>query len=214
MSRVNDGMYSSNNQKWMTEGGFLAKLLAFEGRTHFDLDPACSIRNVPAYAHFLFPEFDALARDWAVGLCETLCFLNPPYGSHLALFLKKCNEQSQKGVRIWALVPARTCTKYQHKYGLAAAGFTVFLSGRLKFIPEPDYRPTLIRERFEKAVGKKEHKGWSPIRLTKKIIREINDGTAPFPTMLLYYGDDWREKAKRWQDDPPFEGTLMTRLTF
>jgi hypothetical protein len=174
MSKLNAGLYSSEDQTWMTPPALVDALLRFEGRKAFHLDPCCSVKNIPAHVHYTHPNFDGLALPWLTGVDETLVFVNPPYGTILQKWMRKLNTEVMMGCKVWALIPARTETKYQHDDGIAIARFTVFLKGRLHFLKNGE-----------------------------------DKGSAPFPTMLLYYGDDWQEKAERWIQNPPLAGTLM-----
>lgn len=176
MSKINPGLYSSEDQTWMTPPDFIQKLLTFEGRDRFDLDPCCSEANIPAQRRIVYPENDGLNTRWRqyAAVDRPLVFMNPPYGKMLKMFIQKAYEESMSGCRIWALIPARTETIYQHQYGLTKAGFTVFLKGRLHFLQQGESK-----------------------------------GSAPFPTMLLYYGDDWVNKLRRWEDSEPIAGTVM-----
>lgn len=172
MSKLNAGLYASETHTWMTPPALVDALLAFEGRKAFDLDPCCTEENIPAKAYYKSGLFDGLFQPWG-----GLVFVNPPYGNELKKWLEKAAKESlYPGCRVWALIPARTETQYQHDHGLAQAGFTVFLKGRLHFL-----------------------------------LNGEDKGSAPFPTMLLYYGNDWKEKAKRWVQNPPLKGTLMVR---
>lgn len=185
MSKINDGLYSSNSNEWMTPPELVNALLAFEGRKEFDLDPCCSIKNIPARYHYTWPEHDGLVLPWAG--CQrsdpkALVWVNSPYGKMLAKFMAKAAEEFDRGARIWMIVPARTETKYQHAYGLTRAGFTVFMKKRISF----------IKAGFAEAAP---------------------ENNAPFPTCLLYYGDDWAEKAVRWELSPAWPGSLMIQAT-
>jgi hypothetical protein len=196
MNKLNESLYSSEAQDWMTPPFLVNALLKFEGRRVFDLDPCCSRNNIPAVVHYIDGQFDGLAEHWMQEHnASSLVFINPPYGDALKWWMEKCWKEFNRGCRIWALVPARTDTVYQHEYGLTRAGFTVFMKGRLCFVPngEPVTRAQLAL--FDLEVKQLELK---------------EDGTAPFPTMLLYYGNDWQDKARRWNEKPPLEGILMT----
>lgn len=172
MSRINKGLYSSEAHDWQTPPDFIQALLGFLECEQFRIDPCCSSMNIPARFHFIDGHTDGLKMKWSGSV-----FMNPPYGKVLKDWLKKCVEESKHGkATIWALVPSRTETVYQHDYGIASANFTVFLKGRLSFL-----------------------KNGEP------------QGTAPFPTMLLYWGNDWAEVAARWLDKKPWPGTLMVR---
>ncbi len=194
MGKINPGLYSSEAQDWMTPPDLIEALLKFEGRKSFDLDPCCSRRNVPAKKHFLEQDTDGLSLPWG-----GLVFMNPPYGNDLKFWMEKAFKESNKGSRVWALIPARTETVYQHDYGLARAGFTVFIKGRLHFVRNGDFVPHTQQflPFFEE--------GCEPTDEDTS-----DDGAAPFPTMLLYFGDDWKKKAARWAEKPAIKGTLMT----
>lgn len=174
MSKLNKGLYSSEYHGWQTPPSLVNALLAFESRIAFDLDPCCTVANIPAFTHYFHPAHDGLALEWG----NRLVWVNPPYGNVLKDWIKKCYTESLKGSRVWALIPARTETQYQHDYGLTKAAFTVFLKGRLRFLQNGQ-----------------------------------DKGTAPFPTMLLYFGQDWEEKMQRWIIEQPLPGTLMLRGT-
>lgn len=214
MSKINPALYSSDRQDWMTPPEFITALLAFLSMKQFDLDCFCTKENVAARHHlkglFLSPmlwvnlsvtDFVAFAMaingfgiSWSLFLqlvtvgsiahpsrhaqpSKFTVFLNPPYGPDLKPAMQKCSDEAKRGLKIWALVPARTETHYQHDHGLADADFTVFLRGRLSFLRDGE-----------------------------KV------GSAPFPTMLLYWGHDWEDVALRWAENPPMQGTVMTRV--
>lgn len=177
MSKINAGLYSSEDHTWMTPPELVNAVLAFEGRSEFDLDPCCSIPNIPAAWRYIYPEWDGLVLPW-----NGLAWCNPPYGNLLAKFMEKMAREARRGARVWAIVPARTETKYQHEHGLTAAGFSVFMKKRICFV-----------KHGQTAADPK--------------------ANAPFPTMLLYYGDDWAEKAVRWERNPAWPGSLMIPAT-
>lgn len=74
------------------------------------------------------PTFDGLAIDWPL---DKPVFVNPPYGD-IKTWAKKCAEQSNRGVFVLLLIPARTCTAYFHDYILPYADIE-FIRGRIKF---------------------------------------------------------------------------------
>lgn len=175
----------------MTPDDFVQGLLKFQNRTEFDFDLCGSdIYNIPAkhyiqlnpapYAECLFGDLkDILVHPvyetaQALGIEKPLVWINPPYGDMLKKIMKIVYLEAQKGLRAWALIPARTETAYYQNY-CHNADFAVYLYGRISFID-----PT----------GKKQ-------------------GSAPFPTVLLYYGDDWKYWADKWIKDPPFKGELV-----
>ena len=76
-------------------------------------------------------DFDSLKISWGN---STYC--NPPY-SHIESFARKARKQQKKGKTIVMLIPARTSTKYFHKWILPHAEIR-FIEGRLKFIDLDD----------------------------------------------------------------------------
>jgi len=60
-----------------------------------------------------------------------VCWMNPPYGREIGLWMKKAWESSLSGATVVCLVPARTDTKWWHDY--AMKGEIEFIRGRLKF---------------------------------------------------------------------------------
>jgi hypothetical protein len=70
---------------------------------------------------------DGLKQDWL-----GTCWMNPPYGREIGLWVKKAFDESKKhGSIIVCLVPARTDTKWWHDYAMKAD--VKFIKGRLKF---------------------------------------------------------------------------------
>ena len=233
MSRLNAGLYSSDDQTWWSPPDFVAAVLGFEERERFDLDAATTAFNIPARFHYtkggLYKMGRAGARrvkticgykgDWQVPSADLmqagpLVWVNPEYGEdehpckakckkkicvkrghHLSEFrpglpgwTRKIYAEAQKGARIWALLPCRTETSYQHQFGLSQADFVVVIKSRLHFLR--DGKPHII---VNSKTGKE------------------SKGSAPMPTMLLYYGADWEGKMRRWMANPPIPGTLLVR---
>lgn len=131
-------MFSSKNHEWETPDD-LFKMLDME--FNFVRDLAADKNNTKCYDFFshTLDEYhrggipcDSLKQDWAEGFGFAYQWLNPPYGREVKDWVKKCDEEAQKGAKIVALLPARTDTKWFHdriyrKYEVR------FLKGRLKF---------------------------------------------------------------------------------
>ena len=66
--------------------------------------------------------------------CEGFtCFVNPPYGRGIDKWIAKgYNEAMKENTKVVMLIPARTDTKYWHKYVMKASEIH-FVKGRLKF---------------------------------------------------------------------------------
>lgn len=102
MSKLNSGLYSSDDHTWETPPELVQALLEFEGRENFDLDPCCSSKNIPAKRHFIDFEENGLIEPWGL---DRLVFVNPPYGDCLKLFLKKINQETRYSNKMRFLCP-------------------------------------------------------------------------------------------------------------
>ena len=105
----------SKSNCWGTPKGLYAKLDAIHG---FDYDPC----------PFPRPDgFDGLSVEW-----RKSNFVNPPY-SNIEPWAEKCRIEQMRGNKSVFLIPARTDTKYFHKWILPFAKIE-FIKGRLKFV--------------------------------------------------------------------------------
>jgi site-specific DNA-methyltransferase (adenine-specific) len=66
-------------------------------------------------------------QDWA----PNVCWMNPPYGRTIGLWVKKAWDEASRGATVVCLLPSRTDTKWFHDYCMR--GDVTFLRGRLKF---------------------------------------------------------------------------------
>lgn len=130
--------FDSAKQEWTTPQNLFDRL---DEEFQFKIDLAADSTNAKCNA-FLDESIDALTRDWS---CPS-CWLNPPYGSKshkLENWIKKAYEDSEKfGSTIVVLIPARTNTRWWHKYCMNASEVR-FICGRPKFgdakhgLPQP-----------------------------------------------------------------------------
>lgn len=120
-------MFSSKTDKWATPQDFYNKL---NEEFHFTLDPCADEFNHKCNTYF-DKEQDGLKQDWS----GNTVFCNPPYGSVIKDWVKKCSEESMKpNTTVVMLIPARTDTKYFHDYIYKKPNVDVeFIKGRLKF---------------------------------------------------------------------------------
>lgn len=207
MSRINDGLYSSNDHTWETPKGFFKKLNeVFD----FDIDLAASAGNTKCVKYF-DEEMDALNQKW-----KGMCFVNPPYGAKISGFCKKAYESCYPDGKpnaiceVVALLPARTDTKYFQQYVLSA-GFVIFLSGRMKFgVPKEQYKDRVLQE-IKKIQAVQRLPKDQLIREAKK---RVENGSAPFPTCLVYYGPhahNWLYRLNEAGFFKLFPGTAMLK---
>lgn len=120
--------FSSKTDMWATPQDLFDKLHAKYG---FTLD-VCALPENAKCARYFTPDDDGLKQNWS----DHVCWMNPPYGREIGLWMKKAYESSlpdwqHLGATVVCLVPARTDTAWWHDY--AIKGEVTFLRGRLKF---------------------------------------------------------------------------------
>lgn len=93
---------------------------------HFNLDVCATDANTKCTDHFTRAQ-DGLSQSWG----GHTCWMNPPYGRTIGVWVKKAYEESLGGTTVVCLVPARTDTKWWHEYCMK--GEIRFVRGRLKF---------------------------------------------------------------------------------
>ncbi len=121
---MNEGMYSSNTDNWGTPQWLFDEL---DKEWHFDVDVCASSENAKCPRYFSKEE-NGLAQDWSQ---FNNCWMNPPYGRQIGIWIEKAYNESQKGTNVVCLLPSRTDTRWFHEYCLK--GEIKFLKGRLKF---------------------------------------------------------------------------------
>jgi len=124
---MNKVHYSSKKQDWGTPQALFDQLNKKYGP--FDLD-VCADRFNSKCTNLISEETDCLRVPWLrCGVRKV--WMNPPYGRGIGKFIKRAYEQSQEGLLVVCLLPARTDTKWFHDY--CTKGKIEFLKGRLKF---------------------------------------------------------------------------------
>ena len=117
-------MGSSRTDEWATPPDFFAALEAEYGP--FDVDVCATPENAKC-ARYFTREQDGLAQQW-----RGRCWMNPPYGRAIGIWMAKAWEASRNGAElVCCLVPARTDTRWWHEY--VVRGEVRFLPGRLRF---------------------------------------------------------------------------------
>lgn len=116
------------------------------------LDP-CSGPGSIVHARVEWTEADdGLTRAWEVAHDE-ICFVNPPYGRELPLWVAHCMlEDAVLKTPIVLLVPARTDTRWWHDDVVQRAAVVCFWRGRLKFGVPPGFVGTATSATFPSAV--------------------------------------------------------------
>ena len=114
--------FSSQSDDWETPHWLFQEL---DREFHFTLDPCATPANAKC-KQFYTKEDNGLTKDWT-----GVVFLNPPYGRNVGKWIRKAYFESQRGVTVVCLLPARTDTVWWHRYCLK--GEIRFLKGRVKF---------------------------------------------------------------------------------
>jgi phage N-6-adenine-methyltransferase len=145
---MNQGMFTSVSDEWETPGEFFD---AINRAFHFDLD-VCATRANAKCERYYTKEEDGLSRAW-----RGVCWMNPPYGREISLWVRKAYESSlEEGTVVVCLLPARTDTRWWHEYVIAHAKCVVFIRGRLRFSgkgPAPFPSALVVFGRFEQMNG-------------------------------------------------------------
>jgi phage N-6-adenine-methyltransferase len=124
-SKLNSGMFSSASDEWETPQEFFD---ALDAVFHFMLD-VCAARDNAKCKRYYTKAENGLSREWS-----GICWMNPPYGREISLWVKKAYESSlTEGTVVVCLLPARTDTRWWHDYVLKRAGRIWFIRGRLRF---------------------------------------------------------------------------------
>ncbi len=117
-------MFSSNDMTWETPQWLFDKL---DKEFHFTLD-VCALSETAKCKNYYTPQIDGLKQDWE----DNICWMNPPYGREVGVWIEKAYKESLKGAIVVCLIPSRTDTKYWHDYCMKANEIR-FIKGRLKF---------------------------------------------------------------------------------
>ena len=120
---MNNALLSSNSNEWETPQKLFDRL---NSEFHFTLDAASTDENAKCPKHYTKKD-EALLQDW-----PGVVWCNPPYGKAISKFVQKGYEEAQKGATVVMLIPARTDTKYWHRYVMKAKQIR-FIEGRLRF---------------------------------------------------------------------------------
>ena len=116
-------MFSSDDMTWETPQDTFDKLDTEFG---FTLD-VCATEATAKCKKYYTPQIDGLSQEW-----KGICWMNPPYGRQISLWLEKAYTESLNGATVVCLIPARTDTRYWHNYCMKASEIR-FIKGRLKF---------------------------------------------------------------------------------
>lgn len=113
-------MFSSETDMWATPQDFFDE---FDAVFHFKTD-VCALPENAKCEQYYTPLDDGLSQEW-----RGVCWCNPPYGREITKWIEKA---ATSNATVVMLLPARTDTKWFHKYILPFAKIG-FVQGRLKF---------------------------------------------------------------------------------
>lgn len=119
--------FSSKRDDWETPPELFKEL---DEEFHFVLDVCATKKNAKCGAYYNRRD-NGLKQNW-MWSHGTSVFCNPPYGREIGRWVQKAYEESQKGVTVVCLLPARTDTRWFHEY--CQKGEIRFIKGRIKFV--------------------------------------------------------------------------------
>lgn len=128
---VSPALFSSQKMDWETPQSLFDRLNA---EFHFELDVCASEKNAKCACYFTEKD-NGLSKSWK----NKVCWMNPPYGWEIGLWMAKAYQESRDGATVVCLVPARTDTKWFHDYGFK--GEIRFLKGRVRFVGSASSAP-------------------------------------------------------------------------
>ena len=116
-------MFSSKTDLWETPQELFDK---YDAIYHFETD-VCALPENAKCKRFFTPEMDGLKQEWT-----GVCWCNPPYGRDVGKWVEKAARTAYEGGFVVMLLPARTDTKWFHRWIYKRAEIR-FIKGRLKF---------------------------------------------------------------------------------
>jgi len=121
---MHDALRTSTTEEWETPA---ALFHAVQAEFALEID-VCASDNNAKLPHFWTREDDALAQQWA----PRRCWMNPPYGRRIYLWVRKASQEAARGALIVGLIPARTETDWWCTWVLNASEIR-FIPRRLRF---------------------------------------------------------------------------------
>jgi len=115
--------FSSATDLWATPQRLFDEL---HHEFQFTLD-VCAIPENAKCPQFYSPTEDGLSQPWT-----GVCWMNPPYGRAIGLWVARAYRAALTGATVVALLPARTDTTWWHEYVVKAKDIR-FLRGRIRF---------------------------------------------------------------------------------
>ncbi len=120
----NNGRWHSRGSDWATPPELVSYL---DKHYRFTLD-VCAEKWSAKHKNYYTKKDNALTKDWS----KDICFMNPPYGKDLKIWMEKAFNEAKKGATVVCLVPSSTDTSWWHLW--AMKGHIIFLRGRPRFL--------------------------------------------------------------------------------
>lgn len=127
---ISRSLFSSDREDWATPQDLFDRLHA---EFNFTIDLAAAEHNAKL-PRFYTKEQNSLKQDWS----NERGWLNPPYGNKTGHWLRKAHES---GSLVVLLLPARTDTRWFHRWVLGKGAEVRFIKGRLMFVGAKDPAP-------------------------------------------------------------------------
>ena len=128
-------MFSSASNEWETPREFFD---AVDAVFHFTLDVCADSSNAKCARYYTKAE-NGLSQPWSGA-----CWMNPPYGRGIGLWVRKAHESGLDGKTVVVcLLPARTDTRWWHGCVIPHAAVR-FVKGRIKFSRRGPFPSALV----------------------------------------------------------------------
>lgn len=128
---LNRALFSSAQTEWETPRALFTLL---QREFSITLDVCATRRNRKCPVYFTCAQ-DALRQRW-----RGICWMNPPYGRQIRVWVKKARAESLRQATVVGLLPARTDTTWWHDHVMKAHEIRL-LKGRLTFVGAPAPAP-------------------------------------------------------------------------
>lgn len=115
--------FSSETPEWATPQELFDQLNA---RFGFGLDVCATAENAKCERYFTRAD-NALMQTWA-----GVCWMNPPYGREIGLWVAKAHDSARAGATVVCLLPVRSDTVWWQRF-VEPAGEVEFIKGRIRF---------------------------------------------------------------------------------
>ena len=164
---IAQALFRSGKTEWETPPALFGLL---QREFSFTLDVCATPANRKCTTYFS-PVQNGLRRRWF-----GTCWMNPPYGREIGLWVRKAQEESSKGVTIVCLLPVRTDTVWWQDTVLLAQEIRL-LRGRLRFVgaqnPAPFPSAVVVLQKRRNATAAPLVTGWdwrSALRASETVV--------------------------------------------